>query len=126
MQTAGTARFRRRTAGLSVPAYEQFDAPTEEEVVDVEPQMKVMGKALKQAAKAVVEYLAALSEEDALTLKVRTFLHHGARDAGTCVRCSRTGAPCAVAISLQHGSRAGAMAGDGTPHGALTAYVWGR
>eukprot|EP00892_Ulva_mutabilis_P007080 jgi/Ulvmu1/4744/UM020_0028.1 len=52
-------------------AYEQFDAPKEEEVVEVEPQMKVMGKTLKQAAKAVVEHLAGLSEADALALKGR-------------------------------------------------------
>lgn len=53
-------------------AYEQFDAPREEEVVEVEPQMKVMGKTLKQAAKAVVEHLAGLSDYAALALKVRS------------------------------------------------------
>lgn len=52
-------------------AYDLFDTPKQEDVVEVEPQMKVMGKTLKQAAKAVVEHLAALAEEDALALKVR-------------------------------------------------------
>lgn len=51
-------------------AYEQFEAPQEQEVVEVEPQMKVMGKTLKQAAKAVVEHLGTLSDDDALALKV--------------------------------------------------------
>lgn len=51
-------------------AYEQFDVPQEEDVVEVEPQMKVMGKALKQAAKAVVEHLTSLSDDAAMSLKV--------------------------------------------------------
>lgn len=55
-------------------AHEHFEEPQKVEAVEVTPQMKVLGKELKAAGKAVSEHLQALSEDDALALKVR--VHH--------------------------------------------------
>jgi glycyl-tRNA synthetase len=55
-------------------AYEQYDKPKQVEVVEVVPQMKVLGKVLKQAGKAVAAHLENMPEADALTLKV-SFQH---------------------------------------------------
>lgn len=52
-------------------AYEQFDEPKVVDVVEVVPEMKVLGKELKKAGKAVAEHLKGLVEQDALCLKER-------------------------------------------------------
>lgn len=76
---------------IDLVAYEQFDEPQEVEVVEVVPQMKVLGKELKGAAKAVAEHLTGMAEADAMSLKVRT----------ACISCA-----CVVvrakAISMAH------------------------
>jgi glycyl-tRNA synthetase len=51
-------------------AYQQYDKPKQVEVVEVVPQMKVLGKALKQAGKAVAAHLEDMADTDALALKV--------------------------------------------------------
>jgi glycyl-tRNA synthetase len=51
-------------------AYEQFDEP--QEVIVVVPQMKVLGKELKQACKSIKEFLTGMPEADALALQVRS------------------------------------------------------
>jgi glycyl-tRNA synthetase len=57
--------------GIELVAYEAYDEPRMEDGVDVVPQMKIMGKALKGAAKDVAAHLQALKPDDALALKVR-------------------------------------------------------
>lgn len=56
---------------VDLVAWEQYDKPRQVEVVEVVPQMKVLGKALKQAGKAVAAHLEAMAEDDALALKAR-------------------------------------------------------
>lgn len=59
-----------RATGVELKAYEHYDEPRLEEAVDVVPQMKVMGRALKGAAKDVAAHLASLESDAALELKV--------------------------------------------------------
>jgi glycyl-tRNA synthetase len=62
---------------VDLMAYEQFDKPQTVEVVEVVPQMKVLGKELKKEGKAVAEHLTALGEDDALALKARALFTLG-------------------------------------------------
>lgn len=60
-----------KATGVDLVAYEQYDNPHMEEAVDVVPQMKVIGKVVRGAAKEVVAYLQGLSPDAALELKVQ-------------------------------------------------------
>lgn len=51
-------------------AYETFDNPVTKDVVEVVPNMKILGKELKQAGKVVADHLTFLPEEAAMALKV--------------------------------------------------------
>lgn len=51
-------------------AYETFEEPRTLEVVEVVPNMKILGKELKQAGKKVADHLMSLPEDEAMALKV--------------------------------------------------------
>jgi glycyl-tRNA synthetase len=55
---------------VELTAYEKFPEPREVEVTRVVPNKQALGMAFKKEAKAVVEALEALGEEDVLCLKV--------------------------------------------------------
>ena len=54
---------------VDLVAYERFDKPIEETVVEITPNKKVLGKAFKKDAKPVTDALLALSEADAFALQ---------------------------------------------------------
>ena len=88
-----------KASKIDLVAYEQYDAPRTVEVVEVTPQMKVLGKELKAAGKACSEHLQALTEDDALALKVGAGypkLHaHYQLFQKAAVSCSHTNHGCA-------------------------------
>ena len=55
---------------VDLMAYEQYDTPQQVEVVEVVPQMKVLGKELKKDGKLAAEHLTGLDEQAAMALKV--------------------------------------------------------
>lgn len=64
-----------KASKVDLVAYETFDEPKTLEVVDVMPNMKILGKELKQAGKLVADHLTSLPEEAAMALKVRCSIH---------------------------------------------------
>jgi glycyl-tRNA synthetase len=59
-----------KASKVDLVAYENFDEPKTMEVVEVVPNMKILGKELKQAGKLVADHLTSLPEEAAMALKV--------------------------------------------------------
>lgn len=59
-----------KASKVDLVAYETFDAPKTMEVVEVVPNMKILGKELKLAGKKVADYLTSLPDEAAMALKV--------------------------------------------------------
>lgn len=82
-------------------AWEQYDKPKQVDVVEVVPQMKVLGKALKQAGKAVAAHLEALPEADALSLKVRYWYSSGGLALASCHMGALACKSCSAALRRQ-------------------------
>lgn len=60
-----------KASKIELVAHETFDEPKTMEVVVVTPNMKILGKELKQAGKKVADHLIALPEDEAMSLKVQ-------------------------------------------------------
>lgn len=60
-----------KASGKELVAWETFDEPKTMEVVEVVPNIKILGKDLKKAGKDVAEHLKSLPEDAAMALKVR-------------------------------------------------------